>query len=83
MTMSRKTKRVHQETLSSGDFPKFQSPTLIARLGRKVMNREDYTTERMGRRVGGSQPAGAIRERNTATKINHQRRAGRTRTDFV
>jgi hypothetical protein len=50
MTMERNTKAKHQAVLASGQMPTFQSPTLIAKLGRKQMTPAEYREHRMGRR---------------------------------
>jgi hypothetical protein len=50
MTMKRNTKAKHQAVLASGQTPTFQSPTIIARLGRKEMTVAEYREHRMGRR---------------------------------
>lgn len=83
MTMSRKTKADHEKALKGGKLPTFNSPTLIQRLGRRVMTTEDYREHRMGRRPHGSQPAEAVREGKATKHIRQMRAAGRTRTDWV
>jgi hypothetical protein len=51
MTMKRNAKMKHQMHLAGTKVATFQSPTLIAKLGRKEMTVAEYREHRMGRRT--------------------------------